>query len=114
MGKNESVKFGWALLLFISAVFFYGIKNFDVQQKKEAVRLFTQGLVDTIKFANSLGLPKVRISFDVGKNNDNLSVDFVNRKVTSERNFIYHYNGYTVKCTVSFHKNMYIVACETE
>ncbi len=113
-GIKESVKFGWALLLFASAVFFWGIKNVDIQQKRETLRLFAEGLKATIKFANSLNLSKVRIGFEVGNNKDTLFVDFVNKKVSSARNFIYHYNGYIVKCSVSIDGNVYTVVCETE
>jgi len=112
--KNAAQKLSWALLLFASAIFFLGIKNADVQQKREALKIVSQSLADAIKFGSSLGLPKVTASLIIGNNKDKLAIDFKNKKITSARNFIYHYNGYTVKCHISFHGKVCAVTCETE
>jgi len=114
--KQEKLIF--ALMLFMLAALIWGLRyNVAVEQQKFAA-IFANGIKSVIEFGEKLFPPTVnRYSLELHTlgNNDTITVNRQTHTVSSKRNFIYHYKGYTVKCTVSYDgNNSYLISCGLE
>ena len=111
MGKFE--KLTLAFVLFFLAVMIYGVRLAGNFGGYELARELTHALVQTLNFAEK-NFPNegyIDIGFSIWGNRDTIHIDRFNDEVTSDRNFTYKREGYTVKCDVVRRGEYYIVTC---
>ncbi|RTZ60273.1 MAG: hypothetical protein DSZ31_02355 [Gammaproteobacteria bacterium] len=114
MGQRE--KLTLAFLLFFLAVTIYGVRLAENLRGYELSREIANALIHTLEFADK-NFPHegyVDIGFSVWGNRDILHINRFDNEVTSDKNFTYKREGYTIKCTVAREGEYYLVTCLAE
>ena len=117
LSKGERLSL--ALLLFGVALFVAGVKMAGSLMGYNLAKEVGRGLKLTLQFAEKNYPPSepfVDIGFSVLGNRDIIHIDRINNRVTSDRNFIYRYKGYTVRCSVVYQprEKSYLITCGAE
>ena len=105
-------------LLFL-AIFIVGLRGVSYLVSYNIVKQFTNGLAQTLNLVDKFyppSQPFVDMKFSILGNKDVIHIDRINNRITSDRNFIYHYNGFTVKCSVIYQpqEKYYLISCGVE
>jgi len=112
---DRSSKLTVALLLFSLAFLIWGIKVVSVKPQKRLAAIFVNGIKNVIEFGDRFFPPQEEqysLELRALGNTDIITVNRRTHKVSSKKNFIYHYKWYTVKCEVTYSgKNTYTISC---
>ena len=116
---TKGEKLSLALLLFGLAIFFWGVKWSANYYAYQIAKYFTNAIKNTLEFADKNTpetQPFVNVGFQIGNNKDTLFLDRLHNKVYSDKNFVYHYKGYKVVCSVTYDvdSKLYLITCETQ
>jgi hypothetical protein len=111
MGKFEKLTLAW--VLFFLAITIYGVRLAEKMGGYPLAREVTHALIQTLNFAekNFPDEEYIDIGFSIWGNRDTLHIDRFNNEVSSDRNFTYKKDGYTVKCDVVRQGEYYIITC---
>lgn len=117
LAKGE--RLALALFFLSVALFIWGIKISNAYLAYSVAKEVAKGIALTLGFVEKnypKSEPFVDIGFDIGENKDILHIDRLNNRITSDRNFIYRYKGYTVRCSVEYNANSgyYTISCQAQ
>ncbi|HID79804.1 MAG TPA: hypothetical protein EYH48_00075 [Aquifex aeolicus] len=114
MGKLE--KLTLAFLLFFLAGTIYGVRLAENLRGYELSREIAKALIHILEFADK-NFPNeeyIDIGFSIWGNRDILYISRFDNEITSEKNFTYTKEGYTIKCSVTRKGEYYLVTCSAE